>query len=55
MSSDSSATNLPTKERIVGQVPYPPVKRLEIRLVRKNLEKNSNNFIVIYSMKKQAQ
>jgi len=28
--SSESATALPTKERIVGQVPYPPVKRLEI-------------------------
>ena len=31
MSHDGSSTALPTKERIVGQVPYPPTKRLEIR------------------------
>jgi len=30
MSHDDSSTALPTKERIVGHVPYPPTKRLEI-------------------------
>ena len=38
--SSESATALPTKERIVGQVPYPPIKRLEIRLVRKILKQS---------------